>query len=135
MTDPVLIDNHLLALLETDAKSNSRKRQAFDLRTSENDSSQRMLNVLIPGTVIPVHRHRGSSETMIVLRGSLIELFYDDNGHEILRLRLEADGDKFGIQIPAGQWHTVEVIEPCMIIEVKDGSYTPLSQEDILEMA
>ncbi len=95
------------------------------------DKSQRMLNMLLPGTQIPIHRHKETSETVIVLSGRLTEIFYDETGKESTRYDLcPADG-RFALQVPKGVWHTVIVEAPCVIFEAKDGVYKPLSSDDI----
>lgn len=112
------------------AKNNPRLRQAMDLRTTTEDNSQRMLNALIPGTQIPIHRHTTTSETSVILYGSIDEIFYDIDGNELVRYILHV-GD--GLQIPVGQFHTIEVKEPSILLEIKDGAYSPAKQEDIIE--
>ena len=95
------------------------------------DGSQRMLNALERGTKVPVHRHRGTSETQLLLRGKIDVMFYDDGGRETARLRLCRDEGRYGVDIPAGTWHSLEVIEPAVIFEAKDGPYEPLRPEDV----
>lgn len=112
------------------AKNNPRLRQAMDLRTTTEDNSQRMLNALIPGTQIPIHRHTTTSETSVILYGSIDEIFYDIDGNELVRYTLHV-GD--GLQIPVGQFHTIEVKEPSILLEIKDGAYSSAKQEDIIE--
>lgn len=112
------------------AKNNPRLRQAMDLRTTTEDNSQRMLNALIPGTQIPIHRHTTTSETSVILYGSIDEIFYDIDGNELVRYTLHV-GD--GLQIPVGQFHTIEVKEPSILLEIKDGAYSPVKIEDIIE--
>ena len=112
------------------AKNNPRLRLAMDLRTTTEDNSQRMLNALIPGTQIPIHRHTTTSETSVILYGSIDEIFYDIDGNELVRYTLHV-GD--GLQIPVGQFHTIEVKEPSILLEIKDGAYSPAKQEDIIE--
>ena len=116
------------------AKVNPRLRQAFDLRTSPADSSQRMLNALLPGTVVPIHRHEDTTETVICLCGKLDEVIYEEvdsqlpsltgsRFREIERIHLCPAQSQSGCQVPKGAWHTVEVIEPSVIFEAKDGKY------------
>lgn len=111
------------------AKVNPRLRQAMDLRTSDKDQSQRLLNALIPGTQVPIHRHMKSAETAIILYGCIDEMYYDSAGNETERHTLRP-GD--GLQIPIGQFHTVEVKEPSILLEVKDGVYEPVKPEDMI---
>lgn len=128
----VSIDNALLDALMQQAKWSPRLRAAQDLRTSPADQSQRMLNALLPGTAVPIHRHTKTVETVFVVRGRLEEVFFNDNGEETARYELDASNGHYGVQIPIGQWHTVEVTEPCVILEVKDGTYAPAAPEDML---
>ena len=117
-----------LQLLEQ-AKENPRLRQALDLRTASDDHSQRLLNALIPGTQVPIHRHPTTAETAVILYGYIDEIYYDNEGHEIERHSLRV-GD--GLQIPVGQFHTVEVHEPSILLEIKDGAYAPAKPEDMI---
>jgi len=117
------INEALIERLLGEAKNSERLRQNFDLRTSENDGSQRMLNAMQPGTVVPVHRHPRSNENVILIKGVLDEVLFDENGNETMRVRLDLTEGKFGYVIPAGVWHTVDIIEPCVIYEAKDGPF------------
>ena len=129
------INNNLLEQLSAQAKACERLRINLDLRTSADDSSQRMLNALEPGTPLPIHRHRFSTETVVMVRGSLKEIFYNDNGEVTDIILMQAGGECPALQIPKGQWHTVEVLESgTVIFEAKDGAYTPLTDEDILRV-
>lgn len=114
----VLLDN-----LFEQAKENPRLRQNLDLRTSANDNSQRMLNALLPGTVVPIHRHPQSTENVFLLCGKLIEINYDEKGNEKERIHLDPTVGNYGCVVPRGVWHTVEVLEPSVIYETKDGKY------------
>lgn len=129
----MIINNQLLDEIQDKAKESPRFRMNMDLRNSGEDKSQRMLNVLLPGTVVPIHRHRETSETTMIVRGKLFIVFYDDLGGQMERYLLDPTIGNYGIQIPKGQWHSVEVVEPSAIFEVKDGPYTPLEPEDILD--
>lgn len=121
--------------LTVQAKANPRLRQAYDLRTSPNDNLQRMLNALEPGTTMPIHRHRNTSETMVMVRGALIERFFNDDGTLAQEFEMRAGGECPVVQIEAGQWHSLEVLESGTIIfEAKDGRYEQLGEEDILKV-
>ena len=126
----------LLEELLAAARRNPRLRQGRDMRTSEADSSQRMLNALLPGTVVAVHRHPRSAETVVCLRGRLVEEFYDDLERICTEdIELRPDGPVVALNIPIGQWHTVRALESgTVIMEVKDGPYEPTGPEDILEL-
>lgn len=129
------IDLELLDSLTQKAKASERLRMNLDMRTSQDDNSQRMLNALEPGTVLPIHRHRFSTETVIMVRGSLKEIFYNDSGDVTDVIIMQPGGECPALQIPAGQWHTVEVLETgTVIFEAKDGVYAPLSDEDVLTL-
>ncbi len=125
------INDKLLDELQQKAQASERRRAAMDLRNDANEQSQRMLNALEPGTIVPIHRHPTTSETCLLLRGRLDEIFYDDNGKETARHHFNTANGVYGLQIPAGQWHTIEVYEPSVILEVKAGSYEPSHPEDI----
>ena len=129
----MVITTEILDKLSADAKANERLRMNFDLRTSEGDQSQRMLNAMEPGTWLPIHRHRNTSETIILLRGSIKELFYDDKGNLIESVVLKAGTEPSAISIPKGVWHSLECLEPGTVtFEAKDGAFEPRREEDIL---
>ena len=130
----MLIDKTLLDALTARAKTSSRLRMNYDLRNSPEDHSQRMLNALEPGTVMPIHRHRNSSETVVVLRGKVKWLYYDDNGSLTDSFIVEAGSNLCGLNVPQGQWHSLECMESgSVIFEAKDGVWEPLAEEDIIE--
>lgn len=117
------INKELIQQLFDQAVLNPRLRQNYDLRTSSADGSQRMLNALIPGTEVPIHRHPMSNENILLLCGKLAEVIYDNEGNEIERIHLDPSVGNFGCVVPASAWHTVEVYEPSVIYEAKDGKY------------
>ena len=129
------INKSVLDELTSLAKSSPRLRMNRDLRNSSEDKSQRMLNALEPGTPLPIHRHMKSSETVVCLRGHLKELFYNDKGEVAEVIDLAPQSECVALNIPIGQWHTVEVLESgTVILEVKDGAYEPTGPEDILTL-
>lgn len=131
----MIVDSNILDTLSGQAKVNPRLRQNFDLRNSVEDKSQRMLNALEPGTIMPIHRHRNSSETMIVIKGSLKEYFYDEQGNVTGEWVCAPNSDCIGINIPAGQWHNLECLESgTVLFEAKDGAWEPLVDEDVLNV-
>ena len=131
----MIINKELLDNLTQQAKASPRLRMNLDLRNSEADSSQRMLNAIEPGSVVPVHRHQKTSETVVVLRGRAVQHFYDGNGQLVDSVLLEAGGEVPAIQVPVGTWHRIESLESGMVIlEMKDGAFEPLGPEDIMEM-
>ena len=127
----MLFNDELINSLLTQAKDSPRLRLHLDLRNSALDTSQRMLNALLPGTEVPIHRHEETAETVVCLMGKLEEVMYeevqDSSGEytfrEISRQLLSPRDGYYGMQIPAGIWHTVHVIEPSVIFEAKDGAY------------
>ena len=131
----MILNKRLMDDLSAQAKENPRLRQAFDLRTTPNDSSQRILNAVEPGTILPIHRHRGSTETIIVLRGKVVQHYYNDAGEKTASYELAPNSAQVGMSVPVGQWHALESLEEgSVIFECKNGAYQPLSAEDILEV-
>ena len=129
------IDKQLLDALTAQAKASPRLRMNYDLRNSPEDQSQRMLNALEPGTVLPIHRHRNSSETVAILRGRAVQWLYDDEGRVVEKVLLEVGGDIPAMNVEKGQWHRLECLESgTVIVEFKDGAYEPVGAEDILSM-
>ena len=139
------IDNALLDKLTSQAKESPRLRMNMDLRNSSADTSQRMLNAIEPGSVVPIHRHQKTSETVVVLRGRVVEEYYDDAGVLVESFVLGdchvADAPRndvpmaYALNIPAGQWHTLRALENgTVILEMKDGAYEPIGAGDILSM-
>ena len=128
------ITQKILDELTAEAKASPRLRMNMDLRNSADDQSQRMLNAIEPGSPLPIHRHRKTSETVVCLRGHLREIFYNDKGDVTDVIDLAPNSDCVALNIPMGQWHTVEVLESgTVIMEVKDGAYAPLEPDDIME--
>ena len=129
------ITQALLDDLTAKAKVSSRLRMNLDLRDSAEDTSQRMLNAIEPGSPLPIHRHQNTSETVVCLRGRLVEEFYDDLERICTeRIELSPGGPIVALNIPAGQWHTVQALESgTVILEMKNGKYEPLSDVDILK--
>ena len=121
------INKELLERLLEQAKESPRLRMNYDLRTSSADTSQRMLNALLPGTEVAIHRHEETAETVVCLCGRLEEMIYeempDGSFQEVSRHLLCPSEGKYGIQIPAGAWHTIQVLEPSVIFEAKDGAF------------
>ena len=130
----MLIDKKLLDELCAQAKASPRLRMNYDLRTSSADGSQRILNALEIGTVIPIHRHQDTAETVIMLRGSVKEMFYDITDGTTVKTAefiLKAGSDACALQIPKGQWHTLECLESdSVLFEAKDGAFVPRNEND-----
>ena len=129
----MIIDQHTLDILTAEAKASPRLRMNLDLRNSTEDASQRMLNAIEPGTVMPIHRHRTSSETVVCLRGHFKEFFYDDSGALTEVIDMVPGG--VVVNVPIGQWHSLESLESgTVLLECKDGAWEPLGEEDILRL-
>ena len=136
------IDSTLLDILTDQAKANSRLRQAYDLRTTPEDNSQRILNAMEPGTLLPIHRHRDSTETVVVLRGKIRQNFYDENGQLTESFEVSAGSSStsspqvVGFSVELARWHNTECLESgTVILECKDGRYEALGEEDMLGKA
>ena len=129
------ITQAILDDLTAKAKISPRLRMNLDLRDSAEDSSQRMLNAIEPGSPLPIHRHQKTSETVVCLRGRLVEEFYDDLERICTeRIELSPGGPIVALNIPAGQWHTVQALESgTVILEMKNGKYEPISDVDVLK--
>lgn len=129
----MVIDNRILDELTEKAKANPRLRQAMDLRNSPEDQSQRMLNALEPGTVMPIHRHHQSSETVVILRGKIRWIFYDEKGIETEQVVLDAGGELRMLNVEKDRWHSLECLESGSVLyESKDGPYHPLEEDEIM---
>ena len=126
----------LLDELTEKAKASPRLRMNYDLRNSDADQSQRMLNAIEPGSPLPIHRHQKSSETVVCLRGRLVEEYYDELERTCTEaIELSPNGPVVALNIPAGQWHTARALESgTVILEMKNGAYEPISDVDILQM-
>jgi cupin fold WbuC family metalloprotein len=130
------ITQALLDDLTAKAKASPRLRMNLDLRNSADDQSQRMLNAIEPGSELPIHRHKHTSETVVCLRGRLVWEFYDELERICTEtIELSPNGQVVALNVPVGQWHTVRALESgSVILEMKDGAYEPISDEDILQM-
>ena len=130
----MIIDKKILDELTEQAKKNPRMRQAMDLRNSPEDLSQRMLNALEPGTIMPIHRHHASSETCVCIRGHFEEYFYDENGNLTDTIDMVPGGTILNIE--KGQWHSLKCLESgTILLEAKDGGYRPLYEDEIFEIS
>ena len=131
----MVVDKKMLDELTAAAKASPRLRMNLDLRNSPADGSQRMLNAIEPGSVLPIHRHRKSSETVVILRGHLRETFYDSSGNVTDVFDLMPGGEIVALNIPLGQWHTAESMESGTVIcESKDGAWEAMGEGDILDV-
>lgn len=132
----MVINQAILDKLTEEAKASPRLRMNLDLRNGEDDQSQRMLNAIEPGSPLPIHRHQKTSETVVCLRGRLVEEYYDELERICTeRIELSPNGPIVAVNIPAGQWHTVRALESgTVILEMKNGAYEPISDADILQI-
>ena len=127
------ITEDILDSLTEQAKASPRLRMNMDLRNSVDDKSQRMLNALEPGTVLPIHRHKNTSEINICIRGHFEEYFYDEEGNLTETVDMVPGGVVLNIE--AGRWHNLRCLESATVLfECKDGPYAPLEPEDIMEI-
>lgn len=131
----MIVSNIILEELTEKAKVSPRLRCSLDLRNSPNDQSQRMLNALEPGTVMPIHKHHGSSETVIILRGKIRWIFYDENGIETENAVLDANGELRMINVEKDIWHSLDCLESgSVLFESKNGMYQPLTEDEIMKL-
>jgi len=129
----MLIDKKLLDTVTSKARESDRLRMNYNFHESLDAKAQRLLNALEPGTELPIHRHQHTAETYIVLRGAIKVLFYNDDRVLTDEFMVDPLEGVYGLHIPIGQWHTLEVLESgTMIFEVKDGPYTPMGPEDLM---
>ena len=129
----MVVDKIILDMLTAQAKASPRLRMNMDMRNGPEDLSQRMLNALEPGTVLPIHRHHDSSETVVIVRGKIQWVFYDENGNETERVVLDADGDRRMLNVEKDRWHSLVCLESGSVLyESKDGPYHPLEEDEIM---
>lgn len=129
----MLIDNTLLDSITLQAKESPRLRMNYNLHESLDSRAQRLFNALESGTMLPAHRHPNTAETYVLLRGKLKVLFYNDKKEVTDEYSLDPLEGNYGVHIPKGQWHTLEVLESgTVIFEVKDGPYTPITPDNLL---
>ena len=130
----MILDKTLLDNITSKARKSERLRMNYNLHDSLDAKAQRLFNALEPGTHLPIHRHKHTAETYILLRGRIDVLFYNDHGVVVERYELDPKREIYGVHIPKGQWHTIEVHESSVIFEVKDGPYMPIDPSDILNV-
>lgn len=129
----MVIDKNILDELTAQAKTSPRLRMNYDLRNSAEDKSQRMLNAIEPGTVMPIHRHMKSSETVVCIRGHYEEYLYDDSGNLIETIDMVPGGVM--LNVPAGQWHSLKSLDSgTVLFECKDGAWEPLAEDEVLSV-
>ncbi len=130
----MVIDGKILDELTAQAKTSPRLRMAYDLRNTPEDNSQRMLNALELGTIMPIHRHLASSETVVLLRGRICWHFYNDAGEETESVVLDANGEPRCLNVEKARWHSLECLESgSVLLESKDGKYEPPKEDEIIQ--
>ena len=129
-----IINKELLDEITRQAKESPRLRMNYNLHDNLDAKTQKLLNALEPGTILPIHRHPNTNETYLLLRGKLNVILYNDKKEVLETMHLDTANGNYGLDIPAGQWHSIEVLESgTVILEVKDGPYIPFQPEDILQ--
>ena len=130
----MIITEELLNQVSSQAKKSPRLRMNYNLHERLDDKTHRFFNAMEPGIIVPIHRHKDTAETFMLVRGKMRVVFYDDNRNIIEDTILSTDNGNFGVHIPVGVWHWVEILEPNTItFEVKEGPYEPLHEEDIMK--
>lgn len=131
----MIINKQLLDSLTEQAKANPRLRQHFDLRDSADDTSQRILNAIEPESVMQIHRHQDTTETVVCLRGRVVEEYYDELERMCSEtIELSPDGPVVAVNVPIGQWHRLRSLESgSVVISFKNGPWKPQGEEDILK--
>ena len=128
------LDIELFKSIAEKAKASPRLRMHYDLRDSEDEQGQRMLNVLLPTTKSVIHRHSDTSEVVICIYGSAIERFYDDEGNETEMVVMKAGSNCPGVVVEQGRFHSLEATnEMGVIIETKAYKYDPFKTEEYMK--
>ena len=131
----MLLDKELFYKIAEEAAKSPRLRNNYDLRDSEDENGQRMLNVLLPGTKTPIHRHQDTSEVVVCIYGSAIERFYDNEGNETDVIRLAAGSDIPGVVVEIGRFHSLEATDEMGVVcGMKAGKYFPMQSNDIINI-
>ena len=126
----MIIDDFLIAQVTAEAQESERKRKNFNFHETLSDPCQRMLNTMLVGTKFEIHRHTNTAETFVLLKGKLDLMYYNDQGEEIERFHLDPLQGKYGIHIPACQWHSLEILEDATIFETREGPYIPVTTDN-----
>lgn len=129
----MIIDSHIIDEVQKKAESSPRLRANLCLHKSPEDKVQKMINVLLPGTEMPIHCHLNSDETLALLRGDITIIYFDEKGMVTERMELSSSSGVVAVDIPKGQWHNVKVLEPTVLLEIKEGPYRPISDNEILK--
>lgn len=126
----MIIDDKLIHFITLQAKESSRLRKNYNFHETLEDPCQRMLNIMLKGTKFEIHRHTNTAESFVLLKGKLDLIYFNDNGVETDRFRLDPFIGNYGIHIPAGQWHSLEIIEDSTIFETREGPYIQVTKEN-----
>lgn len=126
----MLIDDNLIQRVTALAKESPRLRKNYNFHETLDDPCQRMLNIMLKGTKFEIHRHTNTAESFIILKGKLDLIYFNDKGEETDRFRLDPTLGNYGINIPSGQWHSLEILEDSTIFETREGPYIPVSKEN-----
>lgn len=126
----MLIDDSLLKQITQEAKKSERKRKNFNFHETLDEPCQRMLNTMLKGSRFEIHRHTNTAETFVLLNGKIDLMYYNNEGEEIERFRLDPTAGYYGIHIPTGQWHSLEILEDCTIFETREGPYIPVTKNN-----
>lgn len=126
----MIIDEYLLNKVTIQARESSRLRKNYNFHATLEDPCQRMLNIMLEGTVFEIHRHTNTAETFVLLKGKLDLMYYNDKGEEVERYRLDPTMGQYGVNIPSGQWHSLEIIEDAVIFETREGPYIPVTKKN-----
>lgn len=130
----MILDKDLFDKIAAEAALSPKLRKSFDLRDSEEENCQRMLNVLLPGTKTPIHRHQDTSEVVVCIYGSAIERFYDADGNETDVIRMEAGGETPGVVVEIGRFHSLEATDEMGVVcGAKAGHFEPMYPNDIIK--
>jgi cupin fold WbuC family metalloprotein len=133
-----IVTKELLDELSQKAADSSRKRINHNFHDDLADPINRMLNALEPGTYLQPHKHENPDkrEVFIVLRGSLVVVFFDNSGIAIEFILLDPTNGNHAVEIPVGAWHTLIALETGSVVyEVKDGPYLPMNDKNFASWA
>lgn len=130
-----IIDNQLINSVTEQAKQSPRLRMNYNFHQSLDDKCHRFLNAMEVGTQVAVHHHITKDETLVVLRGKVRVLIYNDEGEITEDAIIDPKQGRYGVDIPKNTWHTVECLESdTVVFEVKEGPFVPHEIDGILEV-
>lgn len=130
----MLLKEDIFDLISLQANKSPRLRMNYNLHEAFEDSVQRMFNAIEPGSIIPIARHPYSNETLILLRGKLRVLIYNEQKEVLEDVILDRKIGNVGYHIPKMTWHCVESLESgTVLFETREGPYAPVDEKDILK--